>query len=538
MFDSAHRLRARGTGLGRAARGVLAGFDPEGVSAARMLILGLVLGVSVDLCLTLRDPATPLRGLMLAAVLAFVVVNVAYALAARHAFSAPIGVVFPLLNLALFAVAGACGSSQLWYAAVFPAAWLGLHFGYRGLMYAIGLASALALLGWVVGTGDKTGHQAITAWLAVSLAGLPSAIAQTSFAHASRSLISTRRTQRSLTDAVDVGLLFVDRDGNAMSMNPQMEAYLRLAMPDHLPAGTYRVFESDGVTPLPLDDMPIQRVFAHGDFERTEIWIGDDPQTQRALAVSGRRMLDERGHLEGATFAFHDVTALVRAVRVRDHFVSSVSHELRTPLTSIIGFVELCQAESLSQDVSGYLDRIHHNAWRLHHLVEDLLAAADKDTRLESPRLVDLAALLDPVLASVAVLARDGGVSVEGSVTETQVLGDAKRLEQVLVNLVANAVKYTPSGGQVRVEIGHDDGWAHIRVSDTGIGIAPEETDRLFDRFYRSASARSSPVPGIGLGLSITREIVRAHGGTVSVTSEVGFGSTFEVKLPLGTSVA
>jgi signal transduction histidine kinase len=230
--------------------------------------------------------------------------------------------------------------------------------------------------------------------------------------------------------------------------------------------------------------------------------------------------------------------------RAKDEFIGLVSHELRTPLTSITGYVELMQddeAGSLTDEQAEFLGIVLRNARRLLGLVNDLLFVA----RLDSGPLelsladVDLADVLTHAVDSAKPRAADRGVNLtfeeEGPMV---VLGEGARLEQLLDNLVSNAVKFTPRDGRVDVRLGRRNGRAQVRVTDTGVGIAEEELGHLFERFFRTPTAVSAQVPGTGLGLYIAKAIVDAHDGSIDVQSEVGGGTTFQVELPLAEAVS
>jgi signal transduction histidine kinase len=244
----------------------------------------------------------------------------------------------------------------------------------------------------------------------------------------------------------------------------------------------------------------------------------------------------------------HDQIALQNARlqeldRLKDEFVGLVSHELRTPLTSITGYVELMEeddAGSLTDEQVEFLSIIRRNARRLLGLVNDLLFVA----RIEAGRLeltlaeVDLADVLTHAVDSARPRAADRGVSLtleeDGPMV---VLGEAGRLAQLLDNLVSNAIKFTLRDGAVEVRLGRENGRAQVRVTDSGVGIAKEELDHLFERFFRASTAVSAQVPGTGLGLYIAKAIVDAHDGSIDVQSEVGGGTTFHVELPLAETV-
>jgi signal transduction histidine kinase len=227
----------------------------------------------------------------------------------------------------------------------------------------------------------------------------------------------------------------------------------------------------------------------------------------------------------------------------RAQFLAVVSHEMRTPLTSIISFSELLRSESggLSADGLRFLGIIERNADRLLRLIDDLLML----NRLEAGGLpievteVSLPDLAGDAVKSAALVAAKSRVSVHLDAGEgPSAQADPRRLAQVLDNLIGNAVKFSHVGGLVRVTVRYQRGTWRIDVSDTGIGIPPDEAAVLFGPFVRGSNARIAGLPGTGLGLAIVKSLVEMHGGHVKVDSVLDQGTTFSVFLPVHATSA
>lgn len=238
----------------------------------------------------------------------------------------------------------------------------------------------------------------------------------------------------------------------------------------------------------------------------------------------------------GAIGVFFDITQLEKLERVRQEFLSNVSHELRTPLTAILAFVETLEAGALDdpENSQRFLAIIRKNAARMQNLIDDILelSAIEGGTIGVQADPIKLSPLADDVLSSLGTQAASRSITIRNEVpSDTVVFADPRRLEQMLTNLVENAIKFNRDGGEVVIEC-ENGASSRIRVRDTGEGIPAQHLDRLFERFYRVDRARSRDLGGTGLGLAIVKHLARAHGGEVRVSSELGQGSVFEIDLP------
>jgi signal transduction histidine kinase len=226
------------------------------------------------------------------------------------------------------------------------------------------------------------------------------------------------------------------------------------------------------------------------------------------------------------------------ADRLKNEFFALVSHELRTPLTSVIGYLDIVREDDeggLTEEQDRYLGIIDRNARRLLRLVGDLLFVAQVEAgtlSLEKGQ-VDLQRVALDAVEAARPRAEKAEVALRADTVPVMLdEGDADRLGQLLDNLISNALKFTPEGGSVDVRLRQLEGTAVLEVSDTGIGISPDDQEHLFERFFRTERAAERAIPGIGLGLSICAAIVQGSGGKISIHSAEGAGTTFRVQLP------
>ncbi len=380
---------------------------------------------------------------------------------------------------------------------------------------------------------------------------------------ATRMLAARAQTMTSVIDAVtEQSIIGTDRDGVIRVWNPGAEKMLGVARPEvvrkrsivefHLPEELSAEAEACG-SATALEAL-VHAAQEHGSDVRDWTLVAADGQ-QRTVSVAVTPRTDDRGVHAGWNFVGTDMTDARAAERMKDQFVSLISHELRTPLTSILGYLELVldDDQALTPEQRTHLTTVERNAERLLRLVGDLLFTAQVDAgRFDlQPHDVDLGAVVRAAEETVRVTAAAAGVEVVVDLPEDGLVvpGDAVRLGQACDNLVSNAVKFTPAGGRVTLSLRRawstPDGTtsddprsgavpvARLAVSDTGMGIPAGEQSKMFTRFFRASTAQRNAVPGVGLGLAITKAITTAHGGTLDLVSVEGRGTTFTLTLPL-----
>lgn len=350
--------------------------------------------------------------------------------------------------------------------------------------------------------------------------------------------VSTKqeRLLNTVMETLPLGVVAVDGDGHDILMNRRQRQTHALATPpdnDDPNESQLLIFESDRTTPLAVDRRPVRRAVLGERFTDQLVWLGSGAD-QRAFTASARPMVDDAGKFAGSVVVFSDVTDLVNALAAKDDFVANVSHEFRTPLTSILGYVELIldEPDALDARARKQLDIVRRNAERLLTLVSDLLVVRSGQIVIQ-PHAVDVAELVRGSVNSAEPRAAKAGIRLSMDIPEAlEAHVDSSRIAQVLDNLVSNAIKYSPDGGDVEVAAWEDQDFVFCRVSDTGMGMNEEEQAEAFTKFFRAGGVRNSTIPGVGLGLPISKAIVEAHGGTITLVSEPGRGTTFTVKVP------
>lgn len=242
----------------------------------------------------------------------------------------------------------------------------------------------------------------------------------------------------------------------------------------------------------------------------------------------------------GAIGVFYDITKTARLENVRQEFLSNVSHELRTPLTSILAFVETLEDGAIDDEENNrhFLSVIRKNASRMHRLVDDVLELSiiESGKIALDKRAVNLHLLIEEIFTNLSGKASARKIKLTNEIAAgTFVFADRARLEQMLTNLIDNAIKFNSEAGGVTASHSQTESTDVIDVSDAGEGISGEHIERIFERFYRTDRARSREIGGTGLGLAIVKHLARLHDGEVSVRSASGKGATFSLELPAKT---
>lgn len=335
-----------------------------------------------------------------------------------------------------------------------------------------------------------------------------------------------KETLQTILGSMSDGVMVVDAQGEIILTNRVLEELAPGAV-GKSPVEVIRSAElQEGFT----------KVLVTGETFRMELSVST-PEGDRVFRVT-IALLMPGDTPEGCVAVFHDITDLKRLESIRRDFVANVSHEFRTPLTSIKGYAEILSEEGREDSAKrrSFARIILNHANRLAALVSDLLSL----TRLEFQSVpavkeeLDLGELIETSILTVrpSAEAQDVGLHTESMPEETIAWANREQIGQALVNLLDNAVKYTPRGGAVKVSVSDAGKEIEVTVADTGIGIPREDLNRVFERFYRVDKNRSRELGGTGLGLAIVKHIIKAHGGRVWVKSEIEEGSTFGFSLP------
>jgi two-component system phosphate regulon sensor histidine kinase PhoR len=345
-------------------------------------------------------------------------------------------------------------------------------------------------------------------------------------------IIANRNELAAILGGMVEGVVAVDVEQSILHMNSVSGGMLGASPEESLGKKIWDVTKVKEVADVLTD------VLKGGTEIKRKLRITGTPRDE-VIEMHSSPLLDGDGKVTGAIVVLHDVTELHRLENVRKDFVGNVSHELKTPITAVRALAETLMDDSEMDSAvrKRFLGKIREQSFRLSSIVTDLLTLSRLESEGGAIQFSELD-LRETVRASVKALQSTGegrGVQVESDLRDApiQILGDEEALGQMVTNLLDNALKYTPEGGRVWVQLRAEGQWAIVEVHDTGIGIEPAEQERIFERFYRVDKARSRELGGTGLGLSIVKHIARTHKGDVTVESSLGAGSSFIIRLPL-----
>lgn len=339
-------------------------------------------------------------------------------------------------------------------------------------------------------------------------------------------------------NASNSGITFISMDGVVAYANRKIAEFFNVRADDLIGLSTEEMLSGHMTHRVRDPDSFAERLRTlYDDMEQTSTdEVEVEEPAHRILERYSAPVYADDGGLLGRIEVYNDVTEVRELQRNKDAFLSLVSHELRTPITSVKGYAQLlrrrARKEQLSETTMLAYETIERQTQRMQDLIDLLLDL----TRLESGRLhlsfrdVNLTELARHSAEMVQLTVEGHEIEMRLPARAVWVRGDEHRLEQVLVNLLNNAVRYSPAGGAVTVAMDEIEGTARVTVIDRGVGIPADKLERIFERFYRAQGVSEST--GLGLGLYITKEIIEKHGGSVRVDSTVGVGSTFTVVLP------
>jgi PAS domain S-box-containing protein len=347
-------------------------------------------------------------------------------------------------------------------------------------------------------------------------------------------LTEEEKKMTAIVNSIAEGLILVDSNNRILHINPAAERLLDLSQ-DSIDKDITGLIHNDEL--IQIEQTPSKNENANFVSEITLIHH-DEKLVLRTIASP---FLDENGQTLGTVYLFDDITREKEIDQMKSDFISLVSHELRTPLTSIIGFVSFIldgKAGTINDKQRNSLTRVQRQSKRLAALINDLLDIS----RIESGRIqmeqapISILDIATQRIEEIRPQADEKSIQLKLIAPESvsQILGDEARMGQVFTNLIGNAIKFTPNNGEVSVKVEADGNLLHVEVIDTGPGIPPEERQKIFDKFYQLSDISTRQQGGSGLGLSISKSIVEAHGGKLWIDDgNQGRGSNFQFVLPL-----
>jgi two-component system phosphate regulon sensor histidine kinase PhoR len=350
-------------------------------------------------------------------------------------------------------------------------------------------------------------------------------------------VVSEKSLMASIMDSIADGVLVTDVLGTIQILNPKAKEILGLYAESAIGQSAVEFIQRFDDVPYDVMHEKFQKIIERGETFRTDIKLS--LPTTRFYTLSLGPVRSKDGLVQGIVAVLSDITQLKEMDQMKTDLMSMVTHEIRTPLATVRGFAQILLKGGIGNEKSSeFLEIINRQSNRLVNLVNDFLDI----TRIESGRQVvtkgpvDLDKLIKNAVADLKPLADEKNISLQYQQLPTpipEIFGDRNLVEQVLINLLSNAIKYSPKGAWARVSVAQRNGHMAVSVQDNGLGIPKESVSRLFEKFYRVRNDDRKDIIGTGLGLSLAKQIIDVHGGTISVESEHGEGSKFTFTIPI-----
>ncbi|MEV4687233.1 sensor histidine kinase [Microbacterium sp. LWH3-1.2] len=443
---------------------------------------------------------------------------------------------------------------RLGYLWGFPVMWVAMHFRATALGAMLATIGVILLVDSAISTGSIAALRAFVVLLSLTFIGITAHLALRRTRSLRRLLkrqadrltaTYTRRADQQrrtseILNGVDTGIARISDDGSVLAVN---DAYSRLygldPLDPTLPARSVEYTGRRGM-PVPFSERPFARAARGETFTDASVWLFTAAGEWRALSVTAKRLAAGGGEGSSILLLVHDVTALTYAQRERERFTAMASHELKHPLTVMIGNAELAlELDDLTPRTRERFESIVAASDRMLTMVQTLGTTSKRGFSFrDDVDDIDLRQILLESVASFRPTAVSGDISIDVQADEAlPITADGFRLRQVVDNVVSNAIKYTPRDGRVRIAGAVEHHQVVLSVADTGIGIAAEDLPNILTPYFRTEEAKKTS-GGTGLGLGISNDIVLAHGGTLSIDSDAGAGTTVTIRLPLAGELA
>lgn len=335
-------------------------------------------------------------------------------------------------------------------------------------------------------------------------------------------------TMQAILGSMIEGVIAVDKDAKIISINPAIEEIFKVKKEQTEGRFLLEVIRNNEIAEIVNNILQSKGVVSK---EISLVW-----PVQRIFQVNASALFEKEA-VSGCVIVIHDITEIRKLEKMRSDFVANVSHELKTPLTSIKGFVETLLEGALDdkENSLNFLNIIQDQTERLNNLINDLLELSHIESGEISLKLeeVNLCKFFERVALGFRSKIKKKNIEIKNELPDNMIIkADKEKIEQVIINLIDNAIKFNKDNGFIRIYSEDMDEKVKIIVEDSGVGIPEKDTPRIFERFYRVDKAHSRELGGTGLGLSIVKHIIELHGGSVGVESTEGLGSKFYFTIP------